>query len=166
MIHQECLYKLWSPVLLCEPIISSIVSSCWVCQPSLNLEALPGQFPRSPGNWPSLEVASCWRLSWVTVWTEKHLTFRKCVGSRPFPGQADLVTLLWWHWGLPGLYLPFHTSPRSGVKGTEGAYGTCCIPHPSDAGNQGCIRPSFALPCPSSGSKYNLVLLPSGTIQF
>lgn len=24
MIHQECLYKLWSSVLLCKPIISSI----------------------------------------------------------------------------------------------------------------------------------------------
>lgn len=28
MIHQECLYKLLSPVLLCKPIISSILSSC------------------------------------------------------------------------------------------------------------------------------------------
>lgn len=54
MIHQECLYKLWSPVLLCKPIISSTVSSCWVCQPSLNLETLAGQFPMSPGNRPSL----------------------------------------------------------------------------------------------------------------
>lgn len=54
MIHQECLYKLWSPVPLCEPIISSIVSSCWVCQPILNLETLPGQSQGSPGHWPSL----------------------------------------------------------------------------------------------------------------
>lgn len=30
---------------------------------------------------------------------------------------ADLATLLWWHRGLPGLDLPFHTSPTSGVKG-------------------------------------------------
>lgn len=54
MIHQECLYKLWSPLQPCKPIISNIVSSCWVLEPSLNLETLPGQFPRSPGNWPSL----------------------------------------------------------------------------------------------------------------
>lgn len=43
------------------------------------------------------------------------------MGSRQFPGQADLAALLWWHWGLPELYLPFHARPRSGVKRTEGS---------------------------------------------
>lgn len=93
------------------------------------------------------------------------------MGSLRFPGQADLAILLRWHWSQPGLSLPFHTSPRSGVKRTEGsrlwketrqanslsllftpAHGACCIPHPRDVGEQKWVRPSLTLPCPSSGS--------------
>lgn len=89
------------------------------------------------------------------------------MGSRQFPGQADLAALLWWHWGLPGLYLPFHARPRSGVKRTEGskerparqqlvsftpAHSAYYNPHPSDAGDQAWVRSGLTRPHPSSGS--------------
>lgn len=87
------------------------------------------------------------------------------MGSRQFPGQADLAALLWWQWGLPGLYLPFDASLRSGSKVQKApkrgqqlvlsftpAHSAYYNPHPSDAGDQAWVRPSLTRPHPSSGS--------------